>query len=268
MHVDPTSDFVDKTDQVIIFIRKLIRKDPGILVVTAQQVSEEIGVPETEVAVVLNLINHLGTFWNGASGDGKGGYTSVNIEREDVKMEYLRYKGIDHLIDRFYKNNEPKQEAERLRIYESYNPMPFASPRESIDFSFMADSRIAKIVNRDYAELQHLDPSQSIKSVLVLSGGIIEGLLFDALVAAKHWTFEVAGQRDLKDLIHPAIKLGIIQHDNITNVLRVFRNIIHPAREIKDNLHFDESHAKHARTAVDMIISEVRDWHSKRSTNT
>ena len=115
LHVDPTTDFIDKTDQVIRFIRELIRKDPGIVAVTAKQVSEGIGIPETEVAVVFNLIHHLGTFWNGASGDGKVGYTSINIESEEVKREYLGYKGIDHLIDKFYNNNEPKQEAEQIQ---------------------------------------------------------------------------------------------------------------------------------------------------------
>jgi len=144
---------------------------------------------------------------------------------------------------------------------------PTASPPiigASIDFTFLADLRIAKIVERDYNELQKLDPSQSVKSVIVLSGGIIEGLLFDALVESGHWTFDEACQRPLKDMVHPAKNKGIIRHDNLTDVLRSFRNIIHPAREIKDTLDLNESHAKHSRAAVDVVINEVREWHIKR----
>ena len=134
----------------------------------------------------------------------------------------------------------------------------------SIDFSFLADPRIAKIVERDYNELQKLDPSQSVKSVIVLSGGIIEGLLFDALVACGYWTFDAACQRSLKEMIYPAKNKGIIRHDNLTEVLRVFRNIIHPAREIKDALDFNQSHARHSRAAVDVVINDVEEWSTNR----
>jgi hypothetical protein len=271
LHVDPTSDFVDKTDKVVTFIKELIRKDPGIKQVTALEVAKVTEIPKNEVAIVFNLLSHLGRFLSGASGDTSG-YTSINIESEEVKREYLGYKGIDHLVNRFYKANEPKQETE---IPMSVFPTSYVvegnsgitAPTVSVDFSFIANSRIAEIVKRDYAELQLLDPNQTVKSVLVLSGGIIEGLLLDALVAAKHFTFEKDCQCYLKDMIYPAKKLGIIQHDNITDVLRIFRNIIHSAREIKDNLSYNASHAKHARASVHVIISEIRDWHSRRSTN-
>lgn len=64
----------------------------------------------------------------------------------------------------------------------------------SQDFSFITDSRIRNIVERDYGELQQLDTQTSTKSVIVLSGGIIESLLFDALIACGKWTFEEAWQ--------------------------------------------------------------------------
>jgi hypothetical protein len=132
------------------------------------------------------------------------------------------------------------------------------------DFSFISDSRIRLIVERDYKELQQLDPHQTPKAVLVLSGAIIEGLLFDAIVENGTWTFDKACERPFKDMIHPAKTAGIISHDNLTDVLRVFRNLVHIAREVKDNLLFNETHAEHARTSVEVIITEVRTWHQKR----
>jgi hypothetical protein len=135
---------------------------------------------------------------------------------------------------------------------------------EKVDLSFIADARIKTIVERDYAELQNLNSNKTAKSVLVISGGIIEGLLLDAIVTSGHWTYVEASERFLKDMIHPAKTNGIIQHDTLSEVLRVFRNLIHPAREIRDKLVFDESHANHARAAVEVIISEVRNWYSNR----
>jgi hypothetical protein len=131
-----------------------------------------------------------------------------------------------------------------------------------MDFSFIKDNRIKSIIERDYAELQKLSAETHPKSVLILSGGIIEGLLIDALVKSGEWTEQEAFERFLAKMIHPSKARGIITHDNITEVLRVFRNIVHPAREIRDNLTFTPDHARHARTSVDVIITEVRQWHA------
>jgi hypothetical protein len=133
-----------------------------------------------------------------------------------------------------------------------------------MDFSFILIERIRTIIERDYAELQGLEPGDATKSVLVLSGGIIEGLLLDAIVTSGYWTYADASERFLKDMIHPAKTKGIIQHDTLSEVLRVFRNLIHPAREIRDKLVFDVTHANHARAAVEVIISEVRSWYESR----
>jgi hypothetical protein len=154
--------------------------------------------------------------------------------------------------------NEKRLERIVAAVRESSN-----TDKESSVFSFIANSRIRTIVERDYAELEHLDPNTSPKSVLILSGGIIEGLLIDALVKGGYWTEKEANERFLKDMIHPAKNKGIIKHDNITEVLRVFRNIVHPAREIRDNLTFTADHASHAKTSVNVVIAEVKQWHEE-----
>lgn len=128
------------------------------------------------------------------------------------------------------------------------------------DFSFIFNADIRKIVERDYVELQPLDTGTSTKSVLVLSGGIIEGLLLDALVASGKWTFEEACQQSLKDMIGSAKSRGIITEDRLTDVTRKYRNLIHPAREIREKMVFEHNDATLAKTAVDIIAREVRTW--------
>lgn len=131
-------------------------------------------------------------------------------------------------------------------------------------FHFVADSRIKIILERDYAELQRLDAKKTPKSVLVLCGSIIEGLLLDAIITSGCWTAEKANGQFLKEMIHPARTQGIIQHDSLTDVLRVFRNLIHPARELRDKLLFNVAHANHARAAVDVVIIEVGTWYAAK----
>lgn len=140
---------------------------------------------------------------------------------------------------------------------------PSNTTKESSAFLFVADSRIRTIVERDYAELQRLDPETSPKAVVILSGGIIEGLLIDALIKSGHWDEKTTFEKFLKDLIHPAKAKGIIAQDSVGEWLRVFRNLVHPAREIREGLPLTTDHARHARTSVDVIISEVRFWHGK-----
>jgi hypothetical protein len=110
LHIDPATELVDQTDQVIRFVRELIKKEPAIGAITSEQVSEELIIPEANVAVIFALMSHLGDFWNGGAGYGdKPGYYSVTIRDEKVKREYLRYKDIDSLLERLGGMNSSRQ---------------------------------------------------------------------------------------------------------------------------------------------------------------
>lgn len=130
------------------------------------------------------------------------------------------------------------------------------------DFSFILDFRIRKILERDYAELEGLSIRTSTKSIIVLSGGIIEGLLLDALIASGRFTFEEACQKQkrLIDLINLASDKNILTEDRLTHSIRNYRNLIHPSKEIKNNIVWDEKDAELARIAVDIVVREVRSW--------
>jgi hypothetical protein len=167
-----------------------------------------------------------------------------------------------------YQVKVKKQAANTLKRIQFTSPRgdtPKTSPNIATDFSFVTDPRITAILDRDYKELQKLDPEVATKTVLVLSGGIIEGLLFDALVASGKWTFDQACQNFLKDMIGPALNKGIITEDKLTDAIRRYRNLIHPGREVKESMKFDKSDAQLARHAVDVSLREVREWDSKRN---
>jgi hypothetical protein len=104
------------------------------------------------------------------------------------------------------------------------------------DFTFISDQRIRTIVERDYQELNRLDAQFAPKSILILSGGIIEGILTDAIITKGTWDFDECRGRQLKDLIYRAKTDGIIVHDTLADVIKAFRNLVHPAREIKDSV--------------------------------
>ena len=54
---------------------------------------------------------------------------------------------------------------------------------ETKEFKFIADAKLRKILERDYAEIQRAYISECWKSVIILSGSAIEAILLDRLQA-------------------------------------------------------------------------------------
>jgi hypothetical protein len=66
-------------------------------------------------------------------------------------------------------------------------------------------------------------------------------------------------------MIGAAVHRRVVTQDRLTTVIRLYRNLIHPGREIKYDMVFSDSDANLARHAVDIIIREVRAWYDKRT---
>lgn len=106
LQIDPNTELCDQTDQVIRFIRDKIKKQPNIESITAEEVSNALEIPPNSVALIFLLMDHLGHFWNGASGHRKlPGYTSITIKDEYVKREYLKYECLESLLFRSVKTD-------------------------------------------------------------------------------------------------------------------------------------------------------------------
>lgn len=124
------------------------------------------------------------------------------------------------------------------------------------------------MVERDYAELIALDPAKAPKSVLIIAGAVLEGLLLDALLVSGrrgYEDFETASTRSLHEMIAPTKTEGIIREDRLTDLIRYYRALAHPAREVREDVAFTSRDAIFARSAVDVVIQEVQQWHDKRN---
>jgi hypothetical protein len=148
--------------------------------------------------------------------------------------------------------------AERKAANEKMSAPP--SSKLAQDFSFVRDGELRRIAERDYAELQTLNVDTGTKSVLIMSGSVIEGLLLDATVTAGAVMEDRAAQMTLEELLAAASKCGIVREDRVSNAVRKYRNLIHPAREIRDKIAFTSADATLARAAVDVIIQDIRSY--------
>jgi hypothetical protein len=132
-----------------------------------------------------------------------------------------------------------------------------------VGFAFMNNGSLKAVIERDYAELQALNVERATKCVLVLSGSIIEGLVLDAVVTLGKWNLEEAAKRTLNELTNAALSAQILKHDRLSHSAKQYRNLVHPGREIRDNVKFSAADATLAKAAVDIAIREVADWHAR-----
>ena len=174
------------------------------------------------------------------------------------------------------------------KLFDSY--VGEASLTVSRKFPFIRDSGLREIVERDYRELAtRLFPSECWKSIVILSGSILEALLHDLLtrdaarvamaMAAKNAPEKTVGgkkvKRDLassqyedqwhlKSYINVAEELGLIPADwknSVHAVLRDFRNFVHPRLELQAPAKISDGDAYQSVGALMKICDHIEANH-------
>jgi hypothetical protein len=134
------------------------------------------------------------------------------------------------------------------------------SQAEARSFSWVKSKVLRQIVERDYRELTLvLHPSGAWKSAVVMAGSILEAVLYDLLTRgpsrvkramaaanappkskggpARNIRKNTGNDRwDLADLIAVAVELKLLPSDRektIDQVLRDYRNFVHPHKEVR-----------------------------------
>lgn len=138
----------------------------------------------------------------------------------------------------------------------------------SKDFSFVNDNNMKKIVERDYVWVNKCLAVEAWKPVILLSGGLIEALLLDALsvdIDKARSSSKAPKESDLKkwdfeDLINVAVDLSVINPgaEKLGDAVRHYRNLIHPGNELRTNLKVEPEEAKIAVGILNMIIRDLQ----------
>jgi len=194
----------------------------------------------------------------------------------DLRLDFVRFrKHIQHLASISTFTGTPwKMPAARLiTILEAYGGQ--GSRSFARDFSFVSDPDLRIIIDRDYRELSTmLLPSGAWKSTVVLSGSILEALLQDALTkdastlarakasskAPSTKSLE-KGEWNLNQLIEVAVDLLILPCDRaraIDQILRDYRNYVHPKKELRSQYPCTEAEGLLAKGALDAVINMLQ----------
>lgn len=133
-----------------------------------------------------------------------------------------------------------------------------------MNFDFISDEKFRLLLIRDYEELNKCIEVEASKSVLILCGSLVESILTDYFLnlPPKNMNLEKdILKMDLAGLINLAFDYKIISNTSkdLSNVLRNYRNLIHPGREIRNNEKFDVDTAKVAKSLLNIILKEIKE---------
>lgn len=133
-------------------------------------------------------------------------------------------------------------------------------------FEFISDKKFQELLERDYQELESCIRVKATKSVLVLSGSIIEALLIEFFLQflPTHFTREKIFKLTFQDLLDLAEKETLLtqREKNLAWVIKDYRNLIHPGKEIRKEEKFDFESAQISLSLVKIIVTAIRNKYS------
>jgi hypothetical protein len=112
----------------------------------------------------------------------------VRVERKFLRLEIPKFKSADYLLKSGAGYDGP---AIRLHLVRVINKLEAAIYEQTDQtpllrgFTFMRNKELREIVERDYQEIQRCYSAQCWKSVILLSGALVSGILIDLLVLNK-----------------------------------------------------------------------------------
>lgn len=130
-----------------------------------------------------------------------------------------------------------------------------------MEFEYVSDGLFQEILKRDYIELKKCQQSESYKAVLLLCGSILEALLVDYFTGTlpAGTSKKTILEANLETLLDMAEKEGIINKSerSLASVLKDYRNLIHPGREVRKKEAFDKSTVEIAVLVLDSLLKKL-----------
>jgi hypothetical protein len=159
------------------------------------------------------------------------------------------------------------EERERKRAQEDAIKASVSIPAmPKVNFSCVKSVKLRKIAERDWDECRRALNAECWKSVLILSGGILETVLLSLLMRRrKKARATVAGSKANPDItkwtlgkiIEVTIELGLLKPaiSMLPSAMKDYRNLAHPGDEIREQIHFSEAEAKAAFHTLQSILN-------------
>lgn len=134
-----------------------------------------------------------------------------------------------------------------------------------MEFDFIHDRQFKIILERDYEELQNCLRANASKASLLICGSIIEAVLTDYFL--ENPPQGVSRTNILKSNLNAL--LGFAENSGLINskdkhlgvIIKDYRNLIHPGKEVRTGEEFDFETAELAKILLDIILRKLRNAH-------
>jgi hypothetical protein len=221
----------------------------------------------------------LGTVWNMATGRWSqtlgGRQVELPVTLDEATLAELVDASYILLVTDRVSVREYSFKKKAHDEYEIYLQPPTYSNAvpERLDFSFTADPDLRSMMERDYQEIPRCLATEGYKAATVMCGSVMEALLLDALLADEAKATQSAmslkgsigkvpndlGKWTLKQMIAVAQDLQILPKEigGMSEALREYRNLIHPAVGIRKQMRAEEEEATLAYSALRVIIKNL-----------
>lgn len=124
-HAYPNSVIFKHIKTVILAVRDLIIKKPGIEVVSAKKIALSSKLDEKCVEIAFNNMGSLGDFYSSASGSSEvKGYSEIKLSDDNSYDRYLNFESIEDLMEEYYNRPPPPR---------SYNYTSFFPSKTGFD---------------------------------------------------------------------------------------------------------------------------------------
>ncbi len=126
------------------------------------------------------------------------------------------------------------------------------------ELNFISDEKFRNSLESDLNELQLCMSMEAWKAAHVLAGSIIEAVLADYLVSINYNTVNPLSLT-LDQLIGTCKNEGIISQRTaeLSNVIKSYRNLIHPGRQVRLEECVDENTANISKSLIEIVVKEV-----------
>jgi len=222
---------------------------------------------ENDVIPALSFATDFNFFgsWSGPSG-------------ESIKITNISLQ--EHILDFRSAEQERKRICEARQAVRARATAGLSGPISQVlvqasapDFSFVSNKKLRESIDRDFAELQLAKKASASKTRLILSGGLVEALLLDALERNKDKALKAtAAEKDskgklkslddwtLSTLINVAAELSLISDGSakLSGVIRDFRNLVHAGKERRGDYVIGSHEAEAAEAGLSAVIRDLQ----------
>ena len=128
-----------------------------------------------------------------------------------------------------------------------------------LNFDFIRDFEFKRSLESDSQELTSVLKEKAWKSVLVLAGSIVEAILVDYLIALKPQDKKAYFKKELGKIIDECYNEKIISEKTykLSEVIRYYRNLIHPGKAKRLKEKPSEESAEIAHAVLKLILKEI-----------